>query len=273
MSKDIRTTKFHMNSYPSWHNWMYKPTPKLFKISMARPEFMSSPDYQTTKRNCVYHADTSTQSINPLFGRYAATAPALAKHMQIRYKWTQQTHNSVNWDAHGLAVRSDIECKVHLTKLIHDVLPTNKQVSRFDKSRKPNCPSWVEPIEDRDHIIRCPHNAQKMWRSTFLTKLWEQCESIATRPQLQDILLSGLHTWFNQRSLTTKNYPGRYRKLIEDQNNIGWRQMCNRHLTSEWEALQNEYYKEIKNSCKYRLGKTWTKTITQTIWSQWQVLW
>ena len=49
--------------------------------------------------------------------------------------------------------------------------------------------------------------------------------------------------------------------------------MFNGHLTSEWEALQNEYYKEIKNSCKYRLGKTWTKTITQTIWSQWQVLW
>jgi hypothetical protein len=35
----------------------------------------------------------------------------------------------IDWDAHGLAIRRIFHLCVHLTKLIHDILPTNDNVS------------------------------------------------------------------------------------------------------------------------------------------------
>jgi hypothetical protein len=199
--------------------------------------------------------------------------PALARHMKDRYKWSQKTFDSINWDVHGLAMRSDMTSKVHLSKLAHEILPTNKQVSRYDKTRKPNCLSCNDQVEDRDHIIRCTHPSRQKWRAQLIKQLRDKCDSMATRPQLQDLLISGIHTWMNGRTISAKNYPRLYSKLIHDQNQIGWRQVFNGRLATEWEALQSDYYKEIKNSNKHRSGKIWTRTIIQTIWTQWRELW
>jgi hypothetical protein len=47
---------------------------------------------------------------------------------------------SINWDAHGMAICHHFHQRVHLTKLIHDILPTNDNVSLWKSYALKNVP-------------------------------------------------------------------------------------------------------------------------------------
>jgi hypothetical protein len=61
--------------------------------------------------------------------RYAAHGPLLESYIQKRNDWTPATFQTIDWRVHELAIRRHIHQRVHLTKLIHDILPTNDNVS------------------------------------------------------------------------------------------------------------------------------------------------
>jgi hypothetical protein len=81
------------------------------------------------------------------------------EYLQIRNDWTPTIINTIDWRAHELAICRQIHQRVHLTKLIHDILPTNDTVSRWRPNRMEKCPSCPHLMEDRDHVLRCPHQA------------------------------------------------------------------------------------------------------------------
>jgi hypothetical protein len=103
--------------------------------------------------------------------RNAAYGPPLLNYIQQRNQWAPATMQTIDWDAHGMAIRRHFHQRVHLTKLIHDILPTNDNVSQWKPLRHEKCPSCPHPREDRDHVLRCPHPSRMEWRRTFLLNL------------------------------------------------------------------------------------------------------
>jgi hypothetical protein len=85
--------------------------------------------------------------------RYADSAPALLDHMRNKYDWTVETTDKIDWTAHGQAIHRSFDQKTHNTKFVHDILPTNHRVHRYDKTRSTKCLSRESPDEDRDHIL------------------------------------------------------------------------------------------------------------------------
>jgi hypothetical protein len=140
------------------------------------------------------------------FVRHADTAPALEAYIQQRCKWSQATMDSVDWAAHGNALQRGIHNRVRLTKLVHDLLPTNHFVHQFIEGRKSTCPSCTSDHEDRDHVLRCKHPARKRWRTQFLVNLRKITDTQDTKPYLQTILLDGLSEWLEGRTIQITGY-------------------------------------------------------------------
>jgi hypothetical protein len=82
----------------------------------------------------------------------AAYGPPLLQYIQQRNQWNPAIMQYIDWDAHGLAIRRLFHLRVHLTKLIHDILPTNNNVSRWKPNRTEKCPSCSH-YKDRDHVL------------------------------------------------------------------------------------------------------------------------
>ena len=63
------------------------------------------------------------------FIRNAAYGPPLLNYIQQHNQWHPPIMQYIDWDAHGMAIRRLFHLRVHLTKLIHDILPTKDNVS------------------------------------------------------------------------------------------------------------------------------------------------
>ena len=100
----------------------------------------------------------------------AYTGPTLEQYIQRRNGWSDATFASVNWKAHGKALRNHITLRLHFSKLVHDILPTASHLKKMDKGRR-SCTCCSHPKETQDHIICCPHRSRNKWRHAFLTDI------------------------------------------------------------------------------------------------------
>ena len=69
-------------------------------------------------------------------------------------------------------------------------------------------------------------------------------------------------------------FPLATRRLIHQQNRIGWRHIYNGRFSSEWARLQGDYYHNHRNHTKYRrTGMQWQHNLITSIWKMWLQLW
>jgi hypothetical protein len=47
----------------------------------------------------------------------------LLDYIITRNNWTQVHANMINWDAHERSIKSQNKRRIHVTKLVHDILP------------------------------------------------------------------------------------------------------------------------------------------------------
>jgi hypothetical protein len=99
-------------------------------------------------------------------------------------------------------------------KLIHDILPTNDNVGTWKENRTEKCPSCSHLVEDRDHVLRCPHPARQEWRRKFILSIRKTCDRLQTRPNLRDILITSLEAWLNETPANYDKFPPSYNTLI-----------------------------------------------------------
>ena len=204
--------------------------------------------------------------------RRCETERPLLNYIQHRNSWSHQHLKSINWKAHSSAIGRR-KSRVHTVKLIHDILPTNDRVSKYHAYRTAKCPCCPCTAETRDHILCCPHDSRIQWRKQCIKALRKVCDHSDTRPYLTEILLDGLSAWFNGTTLDSELYPTQYHRLLQQQNDLGWRQLFNGRLSQEWATLQDNYLHQHKLVSKRRSGHLWTTTIIKCLWEQWDKVW
>ena len=170
--------------------------------------------------------------------RYAFSSLTILSAMKTKYDWDDTILDYIDWRAHSSAINRHPKQRLSTVKLCHEMVPTNYFVSKYDPSRSPNCPHCKHVPETRDHLLRCPHYQQ--WRTSCLITIHKVTDKLHTQPMLQEILLKGLLTWFENKYFNPDQYDHRYRKLLSQQASIGWRQLFNGRLSSEWQRLQED---------------------------------
>ena len=211
--------------------------------------------------------------------RREATYQPLFDSIRRKNRWSTPVANSINWTAHGQAMRSQIKNRSHYTKLVHEGLPTLSQSNRFFSESR-ICPLCPCSHEDRDHILRCPHQKRRLWREEFATKLSTFCTDKGTYPPIRILLHQSITKW-NQSSqdiqLDLREYPQELHSIIRQQNSIGKRQVFNGRFATAWSTLQESPYRRERNSLspslKKMTGLSWQSQVIKHIWHAWHKLW
>lgn len=214
--------------------------------------------------------------------RNHATAPPLRLHIQQRNHWTDQTMESINWRAHGKALSGMIGKRVHLTKLVHDILPTFQRLNKFTTCEC-KCPACNNAEETRDHIIRCRKATQGQWRTNFMAAIETFHTKENTSPLLKNVWREAMELWLaddmDDVVLSPILFPMDVRRVIMQQNKIGWRQVFNGRFAMAWSTVQDDYLARQNASHgsdstqSRKKGKQWQKKFIMEIWKQWMVLW
>ena len=212
--------------------------------------------------------------------RHQATYPSLFKHLRLRNGWSEHTAATINWKAHGTSLRKQLKRKSHYTKLVNGVLPTCRHIHRADHTRN-KCPLCKSQVEDWSHILRCPHPDREAWRTSTLEKLKSKCAALKTRPALQRILNDGLVGWFvhpsNDFTLDPEAYPVAVRRVISNQNDIGWHHLFLGRFGTEWSEIQDVHFIRVNQEAQdkkiKRTGQRWQVVLIGFLWDQWWSVW
>jgi hypothetical protein len=192
--------------------------------------------------------------------RRRTTGLPLKKHIQQRNKWHDSTMEAINWAAHAKALESQINQRVHLTKLVHECLPTFSRNNRFKLGAARKCPGCQQAEETRDHILRCPNDKYRNWRSLFYEEIEKFHETADTSPLLRNLWNEAMEVWFATEiediQVSPVLFPNELRRVIIQQNAIGWRQVFNGRFSNEWAQVQNEYTarRNTANSLRKSVG-------------------
>lgn len=116
----------------------------------------------------------------------------------------------------------------------------------------------------------------------MLAALDSTCNKWSTDPHLCRILCNALSGWLDHSDTTPApfvmppdHYPSEYRRLICQQNAIGWDQLFLGRHSLEWDRLQDAFYSRQLDSTqnKARTSHRWQLAIIRTLWTRWFLLW
>lgn len=120
-----------------------------------------------------------------------------------------------------------------MAKLIHDILPTNTIRRCDDPTIVATCPQYSRGVEDRDHILRCPHREHEAWRVQFLVGLEKRYTELETAPDVEDGLLNGLYHWFQGEECRPEELD-KATAAEPAQHELGWWKIFDGRMTTEW---------------------------------------
>ena len=204
--------------------------------------------------------------------RDAIHGPHLLEEMQLRYDWPDGTLESIDWEVHRQATYSQNARKTHYVKLCHEQLPTGQLVSKYGQGLPDYCPLCKTPGEDFHHVLRCQHHTRCEWRTETMDSLKKCCYELKTDPMLVEILLDGIQSWLDGTPWDTSEFPIDYLTLIREQGIIGWAQVFQGRITTQW-AVKQQYYYNGFPPVKGRDGSSWSRKILIHIFTCWNQLW
>lgn len=228
---------------------------------------------QTQKLIWFFHTAPSRKKFEEELS-FQATAPPLTKYIANKYTWSESMVNKINWSAHGQALRKNKSRRSHLVKFIHDILPTTSLQNKYDGGNR-TCPLCNDPLEDKDHILRCRHSTRETWRQNFLNCLSAYCSETQTCPQVSRLLNEVFHHWFNGEEspkIELTQYTSEVHIILRQQSQIGWRHLFQGRFANAWSEVQRKYHERVFPHQQYAPEK-WQVGLIRKIWDQWYVLW
>ena len=95
----------------------------------------------------------------------------IRKYFKKKYKWTEETFNTVNWEAIGRVRKKYKRCKyMQSCKILHDWLPKGHMIGHVTGVGQ--CPGCKHQGETLEHALCCP-NVLVRNRAKIVAKVME----------------------------------------------------------------------------------------------------
>ena len=145
-------------------------------------------------------------------------------------------------------------------KFTHNWLPTGHQMQKRYHVKN-QCPFCSQP-ENNLHLIDCEHHTEQ--KQAFLQKLQLILHHNKTNKTLANLILCALN---GEKLKPPKHKQPQHAwtcQLIQEQNQIGSKQMWLGHITQTWGDIQEQEYRNTGQDSGYT-GTRWTRIIIQQI--------
>jgi hypothetical protein len=232
-------------------------------------DYRRAPVLPSSKIQLHLHDGTVTHHLKQQLKKARYSQP-LINRMCRRNGWNQATANSIDWDAHRIALGRQERHRTSLTKYLHGWLPVGHVVHRYDKKYEKECPSCNSVEEETiGHLHVCPGEPREQWRKETLAETKKKLCTLQTPFPIQEIFLNGLHSALYGTPPPTTRYP-HLQGIIATQGAIGWDQLLKGRLSVCWRRNMAEHYRGSDSKGK---DLQWSSAMAELMLSQWWKLW
>jgi hypothetical protein len=198
---------------------------------------------------------------------------ALKDYILKKTKWSADTFDQVDWDAHKRAFQHLTQYqKIATAKLINSLANTNRKNFLYYGADN-SCPGFKPAEETFHHVLTCPHPDTTSFHTEQLLALQKTLQQIDTPPIMVQTILHGFDSWLSPSEQTRSRTPT-YGSLLPgdihltsayyDQfHKIGWFQLCLGRINSKWAVVIRAYKstQQVPND-----SKPWTKSLITALW-------
>lgn len=180
--------------------------------------------------------------------RNAATSPELRSYFKEKYSWNERIIDVADWHIHHKVItNSKMINKKFLTQFLHQWLPLNGSPSTSSQSKL--CPLCHEVPETPDHFLTCCSHP------TVKKLLWTNCsteiQTSAVRSKCDPVicqLICEVCSTQRQADVITRpeSCTDKYDKLFHQQSRLGWKQLLQGRLSTEWVVMQSRYSQDTR---------------------------
>ena len=119
--------------------------------------------------------------------------------------------------------------------------------------------------------MSCPARAQ--WQQEMFVDLQKKSNNLKTKPELLDILIEGLKSWFEQRKPEFNMHTAAHVNLIRKQSRAGWDQLLFGRFVQEWRDIQDDHLRKNKEYKQHQNGRAWVVKTIEIIWGHVYTTW
>jgi len=221
--------------------WLNVEVDLLAKTKLAEPH--AGPDRYRLPGNpwSCYTGTTRvvTQLVTTL--RNHINGQETLSYWENRRKLAQRELQQVDWPSFGRAMREVPTSKRRwVTKQVSNHFAHGKNMVRWKQRSKAACPRCAVEVEDKEHIIRCPHpEAISLWHSALSSLEWWLKET-DTDPTITMTLIAGLKAWYQNEDFPPQN------PATTQQSLLGWNGVLDGWLGTEWCLQQEAFWSQWK---------------------------
>jgi hypothetical protein len=213
---------------------------------------------------------TTTHKIK-LALKHARSVPPMRAKLCHKHAWDEETFDDIDWDSHGKALRRLQKHKKTLVQYLNDIHPVGKRVHMYDPKYPENCPSCPAPVEDREHLWRCPAQSRQKWRKECYGAMLKTLTEQDTALPVQELLVDALHRLLHGRSFDDMVVDPAVADIAAAQAKIGWHHILKGRFSTMWRAAQDKYIG--RNTTKRRNGSLWMTKVIEMWLSEWLKMW
>jgi hypothetical protein len=211
--------------------------------------------------------------------REAASVPALRAYLRSRHHWSPKTLKSIQWKWFQLAANNYTHTDNHLTKLVHDQLPT--QTYKAKQGGQPWLPTKCRYCntgadETFEHLLRCDHQYSQRFRKTLPLTVLQYCTKRKTPHNFHVTLVIALEDLLRDKPPLESIEAGQaVLKLIHAQKAIGWSHLLRGFFSDQWHKyLEYELnHNPAERAPDYFDYASFFSGLIKLIWSQQSTLW
>lgn len=154
----------------------------------------------------------------------------------------QSLHSSVYWEAVGMAQRSlPWSRRCSKLKRVTGMLGVGKFMQRWNQQSHSKCPRCGDSPEDMEHVLTCP-KADAHWNAAWST-FCNWAGKNPSSPGVFDSIKVHLDHWRNSLPPPYIGcYEGPLYSALKSQSAIGWQNLLDGFIATEWEVVQAEFY-------------------------------
>jgi len=172
----------------------------------------------------------------------------MSTYLCTKFSWSSPTCDTINWLSHGWALNQlSISQQTFTIKLIHEWLPIHLHHNKINRHHPIKCPVCNTHIESPEHFLSCNDTKYQPLFKKFLWNITKYCNTWECPTNLVQLLLLGLQHW-PQPPIIPSKFPKEYQQVIQEQQQIGWKQLCYGRFTITWTE---------RNKRKYQTQQRW----------------
>jgi hypothetical protein len=135
------------------------------------------------------------------------------------------------------------------------------------------CPTCRDHNETYDHLFQRHHPSRAGWKAQLKATLIKFTDDTDSHHLLQDILVTGIHSWIHGLPFPTHQYPPDWQELIDGQSRIGWKQLLLGRFSVKWQEYQEQHLRINKKPfTNSNHGPLWLSNLIIRIWNHCHVL-